>query len=160
MYHLAHAASYNELEDVFGVSESLGCKRFNKVVRVLVATMYDGFPCVGAWDGFHVYLNSKLKNNFSFKKRYSRTNLGLVSYNKRFLYVGVSAPGSFHDSRLLKSSSIFERVFFTAIFVCVGWNSEKNRKGDLSYSSQLYYRKADVFKNTNPLTLNTLNNNT
>ena len=57
---------------------------FNKVVRVLVATMYDvyvslsvteqqwmeeltvfiendGFPCVGAWDGFHVYLNSKLK---------------------------------------------------------------------------------------------------
>ena len=32
---------HNELEDVFGVSESLGCKTFNKVVRVLVATMYD-----------------------------------------------------------------------------------------------------------------------
>ena len=111
-------------------------------------------PCV---------LNSKFKkNNFSFKKRYSRTNLGLMSYNKRILYAGVSAPGSVHDSgaRLLKSSSIFERVFFAAIFMCVGWNSEKNRKGDLSYSSQLYYRKADVFKNTNPLTLNTLNNNT
>ena len=112
LYHLAHAASYNELEDVFGISKSLGCKTFNKVVRVLVATMYDvyvslpvteqqwieeltgfienyGFPCVGVWDGFHVYLNSKLKNNFSFKKRYSRTNLGLVSYNKRFLYAGV-----------------------------------------------------------------------
>ena len=69
-----------------------------------------GFPCVGARDGFHVYLNSKLKNNFSFKKRYSRTNLGLVSCNKRFLCVGVSTPGS-------------ERVFFAAIFVCVGWNS-------------------------------------
>ena len=84
-----------------------------------------------------------------------------MSYNKRFLYAGVSAPGSVHDSRarLLKSSSIFERVFFAAICVCVGWNSE-NRKVDLSYSSQLYYRKADVFKNTNPLTLNTLNNNT
>ena len=38
---LAHAASYNELEDVFGISVSLGCKTFNKVVRVLVATMYD-----------------------------------------------------------------------------------------------------------------------
>ena len=31
------------------------------------------------------------------------------------------------------------------VFACVGWNSEKNRKGDLSYSNQLYYRKADVF---------------
>ena len=26
------------------------------------------FPCVGAWDGFHVYINSKLKFFFSFKK--------------------------------------------------------------------------------------------
>ena len=81
---------HNELEDVFGVSESLGCKTFNKVVRVLVATMYDvyvslpvtdqqwmeeltgfiqhyGFPCVGAWDGFHVYLNSKLKTILALK---------------------------------------------------------------------------------------------
>ena len=42
-----------------------------------------------------------------------------MSYNKRLLYAGVSAPGSVHDSkaRLLKSSSI-ERVFFAAIFVC------------------------------------------
>ena len=55
-----------------------------------------------------MYLNSKLKN---FKKRYSRTNLGLVSYNKRFLCAGgVSAPGSVHDSRLIKSSSIFECI--------------------------------------------------
>ena len=41
LYHLAHAASYNELEAVFRISESLGCKTFNKVVRVLVATMSD-----------------------------------------------------------------------------------------------------------------------
>ena len=41
LYHLAQAASYNELEDVFRISESLGCKTFNKVVHVLVATMYD-----------------------------------------------------------------------------------------------------------------------
>ena len=65
-----------------------------------------------------------------------------------------------HSTKQKQSCYFFERVFFAAIFVCVGWNSEKNRKGDLSYSSQLYYREADVFKNTNPLTLNTLNNNT
>ena len=33
-----------------------------------------------------------------------------MSYNKRFLYAGVSTPGSVHDSRLLKSSSIFECI--------------------------------------------------
>ena len=26
------------------------------------------FPFVGAWDGFHVYINSQLKDYFSFKK--------------------------------------------------------------------------------------------
>ena len=27
------------------------------------------FPCVGALDDFHVYINSQLKNYFSFKKK-------------------------------------------------------------------------------------------
>ena len=58
------------------------------------------FPCVGAWDGFHVYINSQLKNYFSFKERYSMTNLGLIGYNKRFLYTAVGAPGSTHDAIL------------------------------------------------------------
>ena len=86
---------HNELENVFGISESLGCKTFNKVVRVLVAAMYDVYVSLPVTEqqwmeeltGFienYVYLNSILKNNFSFKKRYSRTNLGLVSYNKLF----------------------------------------------------------------------------
>ena len=55
------------------------------------------FPCVGAWDGFDVYINSQLKNYFSLKKRYS---------NKHFPYAAVCAPGSTHDARLLKVSSI------------------------------------------------------
>ena len=33
------------------------------------------FPCKGTWDGFHVYINSQLKNYFTFKKRYSITNV-------------------------------------------------------------------------------------
>ena len=40
------------------------------------------FPCVGAWDGFHVYINCHLKNFFSFRKRYSVTNMGLIAANK------------------------------------------------------------------------------
>ena len=68
------------------------------------------FPCVGAWDGFHVYINNQLKNYFSFKKRCSMMNLGLIGYNKRFLYAAVGAPGSTHDARLLKESSIYSDI--------------------------------------------------
>ena len=34
------------------------------------------FPCVGAWDGFHVYNSYNLKNFHSFKEQYSVTNMG------------------------------------------------------------------------------------
>ena len=54
------------------------------------------------WCEFHVYNNSNLKTYFSFKKRYSMTNLGLVDFNKRFL--------STNDARILKQSSIHTTI--------------------------------------------------
>ena len=33
------------------------------------------FPCVGAWDGFHLYVGFKLKSYFSFKKRYVQSRI-------------------------------------------------------------------------------------
>ena len=62
------------------------------------------------WDGFHVYVNSNLKNYFSFKKRYLMTSLDLVGYNKRFLYTLAGASGSACDARLLKESSIYTAI--------------------------------------------------
>ena len=59
------------------------------------------FLFVGAWDGFHVCVCSKLNLHFSFKKRYTVSNLGLVGYNKRILYAVVGAPGSTYDARML-----------------------------------------------------------
>ena len=38
------------------------------------------------------------------------SNLGLVGYNKRFLYCSVSAPGSTHDSRMLCTTSLYEKI--------------------------------------------------
>ena len=55
------------------------------------------FPCVGAWDGFDVYLSTKLKNFYSYKKRHSVTNVGFIGHNKHFMWAAVSAPGSTHD---------------------------------------------------------------
>ena len=102
-YRLGHGAAFTTALQLFGVSISLASVTFNKVCRVLVAALYNRsvkpprtdeeweaevngflenyeFPCVGAWDGFPVYVSSKLKSYFSFEKRYIMSNLGLVSY--------------------------------------------------------------------------------
>ena len=68
------------------------------------------FPCVGVWDGFHVYVETKLKSYYSFKKRYSMSTMGLVGYNKRFLNAPVGAPGSTHDARLLRNAPLFSEI--------------------------------------------------
>ena len=90
-YRLAHGCTFTVLEDLFGESLENCCVIFNKVCRVLVSKMYDQyvklpetddewemelkgflenykFPCIGAWDGFHVFISSNLKNHFNFKK--------------------------------------------------------------------------------------------
>ena len=133
LYCLSHGVYHSTLSQLFGVSIWLAIETFNKVCRVLFTTCYDQyvtlpktdekwesevkafienyeFPCVSAWDGFHVYVSSKLKSFYSFKKRYSMQNLGLIGYNKRFLYCGVGAPGSTHDSRMLPSTSLYEQI--------------------------------------------------
>ena len=133
LYRLAHGCSLSALEDVFGWSIPANDKTFNYVCRVLVQRLYDRyvrlpeteeewtaeikgftenyeFPCVGAWDGFHVYVSSQLKSYFSFKKRYSISNNGLVAHNKRILYAAAGAPGSTHDARLLRHTSLFKDI--------------------------------------------------
>ena len=68
------------------------------------------FPCVGAWDGFHVYVCSKLKSYLSFKRRYTVSNLALVGYNKRILYAAVGAPGGTQDARMLKNTQLYQKI--------------------------------------------------
>ena len=38
------------------------------------------------------------------------SNSGLVGYNKRFLYCGVGAPTSTNDSRMLRGTSLYEKI--------------------------------------------------
>ncbi|XP_022806959.1 protein ALP1-like [Stylophora pistillata] len=135
----AHECTYNTVGDLFGVAESTVSVIFNQVCKILVSTLYDRFvylprnsaewkqelesflenwefPCVGAWDGFHVYVSTKLKNYFSFKKRYSVSSLGFIVSNKRFLWAAVGAPGSTHDSRFLKSCDLYADIRQGRIF--------------------------------------------
>ena len=38
------------------------------------------------------------------------SNLGLVSYNNKFPYCAVGAPGSTHDARMLRNSAIYQKI--------------------------------------------------
>ena len=38
------------------------------------------------------------------------TNLGLISYNKRFLYAALGAPESINDARLLQHKSLYKEI--------------------------------------------------
>ena len=91
IYRVATGCTYSTLSDLFGVSVSAASKFFNKTCRLIVVSLYHRyvrlpttdeewknevrgflenyeFPCVGAWDGFYVYINSQSKNYFSLKK--------------------------------------------------------------------------------------------
>ena len=114
LYRFAHGCSLSTLEVVFGWSVSTNDQTFSHVYRKLIQRRYDWyvklpntdekwraeikvflenyeFPCVDTWYGFHVYISAKLKNYFSFKKRYSISNIGLDGFNKRFVYAAVGA---------------------------------------------------------------------
>ena len=104
----------------------------NHVVRELVVNLFDDhikmpsteqewinkikgfiesyeFPCIGAWDGLHVYVCSKLKNHYNFKHRYSISNMGLVGYNKHFL----NCWGSWKHTRrqVLRNTGLFKVAY-------------------------------------------------
>ena len=47
-------------------------------------------------------------------------NLGLAGYNKRYLYCGCGALGDMHDSRMLCSTSLYEKIILgNTITACV-----------------------------------------
>ena len=57
----------------------------------------------------HIY-KYQIKNYFSFKKRYSVSSMGFIASNKRFLWAAVGAPGSTHDSRLLRNCPLYKKI--------------------------------------------------
>ena len=68
------------------------------------------FLCLGAWDGFHVYVSWKIKFYVSSKSRYAMWSLRFVGYNISFLYAAVGAPVSTHDARILKSTCLCQSI--------------------------------------------------
>ena len=133
IHKLAHSCTFTVISDVYGICESLGTQTFNHVARKLVVNLFDEyvkmssteqkwitdikafienyeFTWIGAWDGFHVYVCSKLKNHYNFKQRFSISNMKLVGYNKCFLNLSVRAPGSTHDAKFLRNTGLLKQI--------------------------------------------------
>ena len=100
LYRLAHACSYQVIEDVFGVSKALASETFDFVIRIsiMLVALYNryvalpktikewkkelkqfienySFPCIGALDGFHAQMI--VLSSISIPL----TNMGLVRYS-------------------------------------------------------------------------------
>ena len=133
LYQLADGCTFLSVGDLFRVAESTAHVIFQYVCTAIVLHLYDRlvflprnleewshelqsflenceFLCVGAWDGSHVYVSTQLKNFYSYKRRYSVTNMAFIGYNKHFMWSAVGAPGSTHDSRLLQSCHIYHKI--------------------------------------------------
>ena len=123
LYRCGHGCTFSTVAYLSGVSMSLAEQVFASVSRELIRNLFTkfvkmpnteekwrqeaigfienyGFPCIGAWDGFHVYVSTK----------YTISNMGLIGHNKRFLAATVNAPGSTHDACLLKSTEVFKGI--------------------------------------------------
>ena len=66
--------------------------------------------CIDACDGFHVHVATRLKNHYSFKHKYTISNMYLVGYNKRFLHDTCNGSGSTHNARLFRLIKVFSEI--------------------------------------------------
>lgn len=116
LYRLAHGCTFLTVRDLFGVAAPTAYCIFQDVCKALVKNLHERivllprtskewsqelqgflenweFLYVGAWDSFCVYVSTTLKNFYSYKKRYSISNMGFIGYNMRFLWAAVDAQG-------------------------------------------------------------------
>lgn len=107
LYQLAYGCTCSTVGDLFGVGESTAGVIFNQVCKILVSTLYDRFvylprnraewkqglesflenwqfPCVGAWDGFHVYVSTNLKIALASRKDTQSPAWDLLAQTKGF----------------------------------------------------------------------------
>ena len=78
--------------------------RIKRIYRELYFPIH---RCVG-W--FPRRCSYSSKNHYSFKHKYTISNMDLVGHSKRFLNVTCSAPGRTHDARLLLLTKVFSEI--------------------------------------------------
>lgn len=133
--YLGTQSTYREISEMFGVSQTAVFECLQRVIDVLCEVgknvfqwptpsqipeveqeflLLGGIPgVVGAVDGCHIDVKVPAATQADYIDRTQRQNvilLGVCLPDKRFSFVQVGFPGSAHDSRVLKSTSLYEKM--------------------------------------------------
>ena len=136
LYRLAHGNSYLTIGATFGVGKSTVIEAVQDVTEALfeVRNEYIKFPvteaetraCVetfaelsdlpniaGAIDGTHIQIKAPLESAVDYFSRYHQHDFivqGVVDGRKVFLDFAAGFPGSLHDARVLRNSTLYRRA--------------------------------------------------
>lgn len=86
--------------------------------------MYFIFFLKGALDGTHIRIDKPLEDKDSYinrKKYFSIQMQAVADHKKKFLDLYIGYPGSVHDARVFKESSIFRKlgVFCGGMYISI-----------------------------------------
>ena len=136
LYRLAHGNSYNTIAATFNVGKSTVIEAVQDVVEALcdIKGNYIRFPSsedeilelretfedltdipnvVGAIDGTHIKIKKPKEGGANYFSRYQQYDVvvqGVVNGDKKFIDVAAGFPGSMHDARVFKNSSLCQRI--------------------------------------------------
>lgn len=135
LWYLGTQSTYREISEMFGVSQTTVFECVQRVIDVLCEAGKDvflwptpsqipeieqefqqmgGIPgVVGAVDGCHIHIKAPSATQADYIDRTQRHSVILLAVclpNKRFSYIQGGFPGSAHDSRVLKSCSLFQKI--------------------------------------------------
>ena len=136
LYRLAHGGSLENTGVAMNVGKTTAHEAFNDVVNALydVQNDYIKFPsteaetaaCIatfaelsdlpniaGAIDGTHVKIRAPKESAIDYFSRYQQHDVavqGIVDGRKIFLDVAAGFPGSMHDARVLRNTTIYDRA--------------------------------------------------
>jgi hypothetical protein len=142
LYKLAHGASFLQCSESFAIGKStvsgivrdivhavniqfrseIGFPSGNRLQTVMSDFQeFCGFPGVaGAIDGTHIHIRKPVvapEDYFNFKSSgYTIQMQAVVDWYKRFVDVAVGMPGSTHDSRMLRRSSLYQKAEAGTLF--------------------------------------------
>jgi len=149
LHCMGNGSQYHEISDMHGILKATVCRVLKRVVNSVVDVMFQhivkwpenmdnivfefmrkgGFPSVaGCADGTLININAPYVNEAAFVDRHGKhsiNSLMVCGPDHSFYFVSARWPGSVHDSRVIKNSTLFRefengwRPFNEA--VVLGW---------------------------------------
>lgn len=135
IWYLSNMETLRQIADRFNVSESSVYRCLNRVINFIISVSADYIKwpsgetllesvnsfaskqglrgVIGAIDGTHVPIKAPQKHSETYinrKKWHSVILQGVVTANKLFVDVYCGEPGSLHDARVLRKSSLYSKL--------------------------------------------------